>query len=138
VTNRPQIRAPYSTEYIEALKFAVKLLGRNVAATAVGRDATTIHRNINEGKLTYAMALDLVDAINDAGLVDDNKKPVTMPPPFVPVIDWPHYRFCELYDRLARFPKVLDGVLKKALEDLHEAETEEMLGDVHDKLRSPK
>ncbi len=138
MSNKPQARAPYNSRYLAALESAVKLLGRNKAARATDRDPTTIHRNINDGNLTYVMAIKLIGAINAAGLTDDNGQPIEMPPPFVPVVDMPHYRFCQLYERFRRFPKIFDEVMKESLVKLHEAETDDMLGSANDAIRNPK
>lgn len=138
MAKKPELTIPVSASYVSSLlKPQIEALGRNRIAKLARLDPSTVHRNINDGNLTYTTAMGLVEAIRQAHEEDRTQQP-SLPPPLAPVVSADHYAWCLLGERLAAFPDVLAEALKTALDSLHEAERDKLLGDVQARLKNPK
>lgn len=139
MAKKPELTIPVSASYVSSLlRPQIEALGRNRIAKLAHLDPSTVHRNINEpNNLTYTTAMGLVDAIRQAHAEDRTQQPA-LPPPLAPVVSADHYAWCLLGERLAAFPDVLAKALATALDSLHEAERDKLLGDVQARIKNPK
>lgn len=138
MAKKPELPIPVSPTYGSLLlKPQIEALGRNRIAKLANLDPSTVHRNINVGDLTYTTAMNLVDAIRKAHQEDHTEQPM-IPPPLARIVSADHYTWCQLGERLAAFPDILGEALKEALDKLHEAERDKLLGDVQARIKSPK
>lgn len=134
-TVEPKLRV--SKEYGEALHALVLAYGRNRIADLAEVDPTTVHRNVNEGRLTYATALKLREALRAAAAED--KKPLpSLPEPFYPVVSELHYQWCQLGERLMQLPSEIQvAILNDVLPKITDAERDHMVRAANRQLIHP-
>lgn len=136
MSNTPQAKLPWEQAYLDEMARRVKSVGRNAIAIGAEMDPATIHRRINEKKMTFTAATKLVDALNEI----NPRHP--LPPPFIGVIDARHYQLCGLATRLAQLEEKHPIEVREAVEDLldaiHKIEQDDLIGDALPKLKSPK
>lgn len=96
----PEMDRPVRPEYQVLLRDLVEEVGRDKVAALAGIDPSTVHRNVNEGNLTYTTAMKLRDAIGKAFLEKFGRELKHLPPPFVGVVSQGHYDLCEIGAKL--------------------------------------
>lgn len=138
MSNTPQKKLPFDSEYLAELKRRVREAGRNAIADEADIATTTVHRRINEGKMTYSSAMKLVAALNATKAPTDE----LLPPPFVGVVNPRHYLLCQVAARLVKFEPehrhVVDDVIRVMLETVQKLESDQLIGDAISNIRSPK
>lgn len=91
-----EIDIPIAGQYRDLLKAEISELGRDRIAELADIDPSTVHRNVNDKKLTYTTAMKLRDAIERARRDDKARGKRWVPPPFIPVVSQSHYDLCEI------------------------------------------
>lgn len=137
MANTPQERLHVSRDFGQALEALVKQYGRDRIAKLAGVVASTVHRNINEGRLTYTTALKLRAAIRQAADEDGDVTP-SLPEPFYPVVSDTHYAWCQLGERLLALPsEVSIKILNDTIEAIHDAERDATMRRANRSLAHP-
>lgn len=121
----PEDDLPVAKAYKKLLRKEVEAIGRDRVAGLADINPSTVHRNINEGNLTYTTALKLRDAIAAAYAEDHVAAPRAVPPPFVAVVSDSHYQLCELLGKLHEldyeaFASVMEDAIEKQRDALLE------------------
>lgn len=114
----PETPIPVTNSYRERLTDLIAELGRNRVAELAGVDPSTLHRNVNEGNLTYTTAMKIRDAIIQGWAEDrPGERMDFLPPPWVPVLSQSHYDLCDIARELheiddERFAKLLEHAVE--------------------------
>ena len=95
-----ELDPPITDQYRSILREQIDDLGRDYVAGLAKVNASTIHRNVNEERLTYTTAMKIRSAIAKAYLEKTGKQMNFIPPPFAPVISQSHYDLCEMGAKL--------------------------------------
>lgn len=133
----PEEDLPVSRAYRRLLKSEIKLLGRDRIADLADINPATVHRNINEGNLTYTTAMKLRDAIAQAH-AEDKQPGRPIPPPFVAVVSQSHYDMCELLGRLHELDyEAFAEIMEETLEKVRDATLAQANRAVAHPIRNP-
>lgn len=133
-----EIGLPIADEYYELLEREIGELGRDRIAGLADIDPSTVHRNINERKLTYSTAVKLRDAIEKARKEERGKDLRWVPPPFFPVVSQGHYDLCEIAAKLHELDgKRFGELLEKGVSLLDEANKEHILESAKRRIAHP-
>lgn len=130
----PEDDLPVARAYKQLLRSEVELLGRDRIAGLAGINPSTVHRNINEGNLTYTTAMKLREAIADAYREDHQQASRPVPPPFIAVVSQSHYDLC---DALARLHELDYESFSEVMVDALERHREALLTRANRKIMHP-
>lgn len=118
----PEEDLPVARAYKKLLRSEIEHLGRDRIAELAGINPSTVHRNINEGNLTYTTAMKLRDAIAEAYREDRQRSERPVPPPFVAVVSQSHYELCDLLGRLHELDyEAFAEIMQDTVEKLRDA-----------------
>lgn len=138
MSRTPDTDRPVTTEYQALLRDLVQDVGRDRVAGLAGVNPTTVHRNVNEGDLTYTTAMKLRDAIGKAYREKYGRELKHLPPPFIGVVSQGHYDLCEIGARLHDIDgKRFGELMEHAVRLMDDAHKEHLLEQAKSRIAHP-